>query len=93
MSAVRTGQAGTVESMDCLVTISESGDARVIEIAGSGAVRFKGAIEATINSVLDDLNNPGIPSPKVTVQDNGALDVVLRARVEAAYRRYAGGAL
>mgnify|MGYP000509247003 CR=1 FL=1 len=39
---VRTAQAGTVESMDCLVTITGSASGRVIEITGSSASRFKG---------------------------------------------------
>lgn len=89
--AARVAQAGTVESMDCLVTITAA-DSRAIEISGSGAARFKGAIEKKIGEVLDSL---GAKPVNVTVQDNGALDLVLGARVEAAYRRFSdmdGGA-
>ncbi len=89
---VRTAQAGTVESMDCLVTITGSASGRVIEITGSSASRFKGAMEAKVNAVLDELEASASPAVKVSVQDNGALDVVLGARVEAAYRRFTGGA-
>ena len=82
------GQAGTLESMDCLVIISASDSGRVIEITGSAASRFRAPMERRINEALDAL---GASEPvKVNVQDNGALDIVLVARVEAAYNRYRG---
>jgi citrate lyase subunit gamma (acyl carrier protein) len=77
--------------MDCLVTITGPVEGRVIEISGNAAARFKTAMERRINDVLDGFGN----SPtdiKVGVQDNGALDIVLGARVEAAYARYIGRA-
>jgi citrate lyase subunit gamma (acyl carrier protein) len=85
-----TAQAGTLESMDCLVTITGAAGKRTVEISGSSAVRFRTAIEKKTNEVLDALAAPA--GLRVTVQDNGALDVVLGARVEAALKRYAGGA-
>lgn len=84
----RTAQAGTVESMDCLVTIAATDGPRVIEITGGSAARFKSAMERRINEVLDSMNATPV---RVGVQDNGAMDLVLGARVEAAYRRFAGG--
>lgn len=87
----RVGQAGTVESMDCMVTVSGTEKKREIEISGSSAARFKGAIEAKIDAVLDELQGDTPRPVKVSVQDNGALDIVLGARVEAAYRRFVGG--
>jgi len=82
------GQAGTLESMDCLVVIAASDSGRVIEITGLAASRFRVPMERKINETLDLL---GASEPiKVSVQDNGALDVVLGARVEAAYNRYKG---
>ncbi|MDR1885857.1 MAG: citrate lyase acyl carrier protein [Synergistaceae bacterium] len=86
----RASMAGTVESMDCLVTVTGSSGGRRIEIAGASAVRFKRAMELKINAVLDEL---GAPDVAVSVQDNGALDLVLGARVEAALRRFVGGDL
>lgn len=86
-AATHIAQAGTLESMDCLVSITGA-DARAIEISGSGAVRFKSVIEKKIGGVLDEL---GAQPVKVSVQDNGAIDVVLGARVEAAYRRFERG--
>ncbi|MDR1944081.1 MAG: citrate lyase acyl carrier protein [Synergistaceae bacterium] len=91
----RTAQAGTIESMDCLVTIAVSAGGRIIEITGASAAMFGSAMTAKINQTLDELERSvgvGKETVKVTVQDNGALDLVLGARVEAAYRRYFGGA-
>jgi citrate lyase subunit gamma (acyl carrier protein) len=82
----QAAQAGTVESMDCLVTVADSGGGRRIEISGSGASRFRDAMENKITQVLDGLGAGG--DVAVVVQDNGALDLVLGARVEAAYLRF-----
>ena len=82
---MKTSQAGTLESMDCRVTLEEAPGAGVnIEISGASAVRFKSAMEKKINETLASLGATGL---NVTVQDNGALDIVLGARVEAAYKR------
>ena len=84
----RKGQAGTLESMDCLVIITASDSGRVIEITGSAVSRFRTPMEQRINEKLDEL---GANEPvRVNVQDNGALDIVLGARVEAAYNRFRG---
>jgi citrate lyase subunit gamma (acyl carrier protein) len=84
----RTAQAGTVESMDCLVTISASGERRRIEISGGGVSRFRATMEQKVNQVLDGLGSS--ENIAVSVQDNGAIDIVLGARVEAAYLRFRG---
>ena len=79
---MKTSQAGTLESMDCLVTLTEAGIK--IEITGASAARFKSAMEKKITDTLCELGTKDI---EVRVQDNGALDIVLGARVEAAYKR------
>lgn len=83
---MKTSQAGTLESMDCLVTLTEapSGAGIKIEITGASAARFKSAMEKKITDILCGLGTKDI---EVRVQDNGALDIVLGARVEAAYKR------
>jgi citrate lyase subunit gamma (acyl carrier protein) len=77
--------------MDCLVTVAESGGGRQIEISGSGASRFRDAMEKKIIQVLDGLGAGG--DIAVIVQDNGAIDLVLGARVEAAYLRFRKAAI
>jgi citrate lyase subunit gamma (acyl carrier protein) len=86
-NAIKTAQAGTLESMDCLVVVADSGAGRVIELSGGAVVRFKASMEKKINDTLDALGAG--KRIRISVQDNGALDVVLGARVEAAYKRYA----
>ena len=50
--------------------------------------RFSKAMD---KAVRETLNNLEIKDLTVTVQDNGALDIVLKARVEAAVGRLNGG--
>jgi citrate lyase subunit gamma (acyl carrier protein) len=84
----KTAQAGTLESMDCVVTITGPEKNRVIEITGNASSRFETVMKKVINETLDGLG--GTEPVRVHVQDNGAMDVVLGARVEAAYKRYMG---
>ncbi len=86
---MKTAQAGTLESMDCIVTVTETEKGRGISIAMEGAsiVRFG---EAMLKSTKDTLKDLGVRDISVSIQDNGAGDLVLKARVEAAVRRFAG---
>jgi len=81
-----------LESMDCLVTATEepAGTGVIIQISGSSAARFRTAMEKKVREVLDSM---GVKDINISIQDNGALDVVLGARVEAAVRRLKGGAV
>lgn len=87
---MRTAQAGTMESMDCIATVRElaPGSGMVILLAGSGAARFKSAMEKTIAVVLRSLEATDV---EVSIQDNGAIDLVLGARVEAAVKKLSQG--
>lgn len=86
---MNTAQAGTLESMDCLVTATEGtkGTGIKIQITGSSAARFKTAMEKKVTEVLASMEVKDI---NVSIQDNGALDIVLGARVEAAIKRLGG---
>lgn len=88
---MKTAYAGTLESMDCVVTAAERapGSGTIISVTGSGAVRFRSAMERKITEVLAAA---GVRDVDIAVQDNGAIDLVLGARVEAALRKLAGGA-
>lgn len=87
---MNTAQAGTLESMDCLVTASEAapGAGVKIQIAGSSAARFKSAMKKKTTDVIASM---GVKNIDISIQDNGALDIVLGARVEAAVKRLMGG--
>ncbi|MDR3280082.1 MAG: citrate lyase acyl carrier protein [Synergistaceae bacterium] len=89
MGESKIAQAGTIESMDCIVTITKHDGGRLIEVTGSGALRFAKAIESRVNDVLDGLEKKPL-SVKISVQNNGASDLVIGARVEAAYLRFIG---
>lgn len=83
---MKIAQAGTLESMDCIATITERapGSGIVISITGSSSVRFRTAMETKITQ---ELANLGAADLDVAIQDNGALDLVLGARVEAAVKK------
>ena len=83
---MKTAQAGTLESMDCHVTLTEAapGAGIKINITGASAARFTTAMTKKIKETLAELS---VKDMDVAVQDNGALDIVLGARVEAAYGR------
>ena len=86
-----TAQAGTLESMDCLVTATAGapGSGVKIAITGSSAARFKTAMEKKAGEVAASL---GAKDIDLSIQDNGAIDLVLGARVEAALKKLTGGA-
>ena len=86
---MKTASAGTLESMDCLVTVTEAapGSGVVIELEGSNVSRFRSAMEKTVRSTLSNL---GANDVTVNVNDHGSLDVVLEARVETAVKRLRG---
>ena len=78
--------AGTLESSDIYVEV-EPCDTLELEIESVVLHQFGEEIRATILSVLEEL---GVTSGRISVQDKGAIDCTIRARVETAVRR-AGG--
>lgn len=86
---MKSATAGTLESMDCLVTVTETapGTGISLTLEGSSVTRFRTAMEKTVRAVLDSM---GVKDLDVKVQDHGALDIVLEARVETAVKRYGG---
>ena len=75
--------AGTMESSDTFVEISPAEELSV-EISSIVMERFGEAIE---KAVREQLAECGVAAAKVRVADRGALDCVIKARVEAAVRR------
>ena len=78
--------AGTLESSDVYVKV-EPCETLEIEIESVVYNQFAEQIEATIKATLAEL---GVESGKVSVNDKGAIDCVIQARVETAVKR-AGG--
>ena len=76
-------QAGTTEKGDVRVTIDDSPEREVLVKSKLERI-FGEAIRATVEECTRDI------TAKIVVEDFGALDWVLRARIEAAVRKYRG---
>ena len=87
MHILRGAVAGTLESSDVYVRIAP-GDGQGIELDIESVVlaQYGPAIRACVLETLEALH---ISSCHVTIQDRGALECVLQARVEAAALRAA----
>ena len=84
---VRRATAGTLESSDVFVTL-EPGEGKLqIDIDSVVKNQFGDMILKTVEEVLRELE---VSSAKVAVVDRGALDCVIRARVETAVLRGKG---
>lgn len=81
---IKLAAAGTDEKSDAVITIEPNENGLDLEIKSVVFNQFGPAIEASVREVLQDL---GVQNAKVTVADRGALDCVLRARVETAVLR------
>lgn len=77
--------AGTMESSDVYVRIDKGGGKLELEIESLVMERFGKQIEAVARKVLAD---NGITDAKVHLNDHGALDYVITARLETAIRRW-----
>lgn len=84
---IKLATAGTDEKSDAVITIAPSDNGLQLEIKSVVMNQFGLAIEASVREVLADM---GVTNAIVTVADRGALDCVLRARVETAVLRGKG---
>jgi len=75
--------AGTMESSDAYVEI-EPAKGLELQIESVVQAQFGDSIKA---SAEDILNEYGVKGAKIRIVDQGALDCVIRARVETAIRR------
>ena len=80
----KTASAGTMESSDAYVEIEPGCNGLEIHIESVVAQQFGDAIEAAVRDVLREQH---VENAVVRVFDRGALDCVLRARVETALLR------
>lgn len=78
--------AGTLESSDAFVTVEPAATLE-IELQSVVSRQYGEAIRAAVAGVVEEL---GVQTGRISVNDRGALDCVIRARVETALRR-AGG--
>lgn len=88
MKIVKNAVAGTMESSDAYVEILPAEDLN-ITIESVVQAQFGDAIR---NTVADVLSQCGVNQASVRVVDRGALECVIRARVETAVSRGKGDA-
>lgn len=83
MRIVNDSLAGTLESSDAVVRVSphESLD---VSIVSTVEAQFGAQIRAVVDDTLSLL---GVTAGRIVVEDKGALDCTLRARVQAAVLR------
>ena len=83
MDILNCAIAGTLESSDAYVEV-EPAQELIIELQSVVQAQFGDAIEAAVRSVLTEC---GVEKVCVKVMDRGALECVIRARVETALLR------
>ena len=80
--------AGTLESSDVQITIRpNTGGGRKISLSSDVKAIFGDAIIETVREVLDEF---GVEDALVDINDKGALDHVIRARMQCVICRAAG---
>ena len=84
MEIQKIAVAGTMESSDVYVELEPGNGEIEISLESVVAQQFGDAIR---ESVLEVLREQGIQSAKARIVDRGALDCVIRARVETAVLR------
>ena len=84
MEILKRASAGTMESSDAYVEIEPGQNGLQIQLESVVKGQFGEAIDRTIREVLAE---QGISHANVRVVDRGALECVLRARVETAVLR------
>ena len=86
MELIKSAVAGTMESSDAYVEI-EPAQGLQIQLESVVAQQFGDAIRTVVQDVLTE---QGIENAKIRVVDRGALECVLRARIETAIVRGKG---
>lgn len=84
MEIFKSASAGTLESSDVYVEIEPATDILSISVESVVEKQFGEKIRSAVNEVLSDY---GVSAASVRIIDRGALECVIRARVETAILR------
>jgi len=85
---INSAHAGTLESSDVYIQINPiEEDIVEIELQSSVAELYDDMIEELVRDTLKQMNISGV---HVNIQDKGALDFVIKARLQAAVYRACG---
>ena len=80
----RTASAGSLESSDAMVTVGPNSDGIEISVTSPVERQFGDRMRATAREILE---RRGVTGAAVRIDDRGALDCTLRARIETAVER------
>ena len=80
---LHTASAGTLESSDCLVTVSPA-EKLALEYKGANSTVFAERTARLVESVAKQYDLKGA---EISIQDQGALEITIRARLETALER------
>lgn len=87
MKLKKTAMAGTMESSDCMIALSPNPDGGImIELDSNVKALYGDSIEASVREILAKFD---VTDACVSIVDKGALDFVIRARMECAVCRAA----
>lgn len=84
MKILKNASAGTMESSDVYVQIEPGSDGIQLQLESVVAQQFGDSIKEVVREVLSEMN---VEHAKVRIVDRGALECVIRARVETAVLR------
>lgn len=87
MKIVQAAMAGTLESSDLMVKVSPDESGLDVVIHSEVYKQFGDRIAEVVNETLSAFN---IEQGQIIIDDKGALDCVIRARVQAALLRGTG---
>lgn len=87
MRITKTAQAGALESNDVLVTVMPNEEGRVQVQLETKNVIMKQFAKQIQQVVKDKVSEMGVEDVVVKVQDKGALNYTIRARVQTALER------
>ena len=88
MQIKKQASAGTLESSDVMVTLKPACEPGIqISISSKLAYQYGESMEKTVREVMHEFD---ITDALVELEDKGALDCVIRARVETAVLRGKG---
>ncbi|MDY4379507.1 citrate lyase acyl carrier protein [Pectobacterium brasiliense] len=88
MKIVKESLAGTFESSDLLVKVAPADGKLTVVINSEVMKQFGHQIKQVVNDTLKEM---GVQEGTIIVDDKGALDCVIRARVQSAVLRAADG--
>ena len=87
MELLHTASAGTLESSDCVVTVSPC-ERFELDYRGANSVIFAKRTEGLVREMLD---KHSVSGASVVIQDQGAIEITINARLETALLRAAKG--